>query len=386
VTKIIYLDNNASTALSPTVLSSMKDVENFVGNPSSPHRLGRAADEQVERARSQISEAVGASAREVVFTSGATEANNLALLGAWRAARRNNSGRRRIVVGSTEHPAILEPAAALAREGAEVVLLRVDAHGRIDLEHAAKAIDCRTLLVSVMAANNETGVLADIADIASLSRPLGVLVHSDATQAIGRIPVSLTDWDADMLSISGHKFHGPRGVGALIARREVDLEPLAYGGGQERGMRPGTANLPGIVGLGTAASEIPSLLDRAPAVAKLRDLLWCTLSDDLPGVSQNGSTTHRLPNTISIRFSGTDNEAILLGLDSVICSSGSACASGNPEPSHVLRRMGFSSDQAHESLRFSLSVVTTENEVRKAAVEIAGSVDYVRRALGGRQS
>lgn len=380
--EVIYLDNNATTMPAPEVLAAMSEAL-LLGNPASQHAAGRRADGAVEAARALVAGATGCRPGQVTFTSGSTESINLAILGAWRHHVRQGQARSRfrIAVGATEHPAVLEAAHELTREGAEVVELPVLADGRIDVDAARALIDGRVFMVSVMAANNETGVINPVADIATIAHRRGAHVHTDATQAMGRIVVDMTAWDVDLMSISGHKFHGPRGVGALLHTRAVPLEPLMYGGGQERGLRPGTHNAPGIVGLGAAAAFVPNLLASAEGIARLRDLLFELLCDGLPNVSRNGSADCVLGNTLNVRFAGADNEAVLSGLRTVMCSTGSACASGKPEPSHVLTAMGLSKAEAEESIRFSLSNATTEEDVRSAAAEVVDSVQYVVQAL-----
>lgn len=378
----VYLDNNATTVPSPEVLASMTGHPYLLGNPASPHVAGRIAAEAVEVARAQVAEVVGCQPSAVTFCSGATEANNLAILGCWRAASSGDHRRRRIVVSATEHPSVLEAASQAGREGAEIVMLRVDREGLLRRDEVTAAIDDRTLLVSVMLGNNETGVVQDIAWLSELAHEAGAFLHTDVTQAVGRIPVHAQTWGVDLLSLSGHKFHGPRGVGVLVREREVPLQPLAFGGGQERGLRPGTLNTPGIAGLAQACSAVPELLERMGTVEQLRDRMLSGLLARIDGVSLNGSDRHRLPNTLNVRFAGADNEAVLAGLRTVMCSTGSACSSGSMEPSHVLTAMGLSVGEANESLRFSLSAQTTEHEVACAVDEVAHSVRFVREAMG----
>jgi len=379
---VVYLDNNATTQPAPTVLEAWLDGASLA-NPASQHAEGKRASAAIEAARDAVGRATGARPNQVLITSGATESNNLAIIGTWRRAQRSGSGesRHKIAVGATEHPSVLEAAYSLTTEGAQVVELPVLPDGRLDLQAADGIIDGQTLLVSVMAANNETGVINAPAAIARTAHSHGAYFHTDATQAMGRLPVDFEDWGADLLSISGHKFHGPRGVGALIKNREVGLVPLMFGGGQERELRPGTINTAGVLGLAAACVLVPNLLASAPKVASLRDLLWQLIVEFLPDAQQNGSTDHRLSNTLNVWLPGADNEAVLAGLDAVMCSTGSACASGKPEPSHVLQAMGLGKTRANESLRFSLSTSTTESEIRLAARQLVESVAYVRGAM-----
>jgi len=377
----VYLDNNATTIPDASVLEAIEAASVLV-NPASPHQWGQEASHRADSDREMIAAAIGCRPQDVVFTSGATEANNLAILGAWRAHRSaNTQGRTRIAFAQTEHPAVLESARALVLEGASLVELPVEPDGRINLSRAAGLIDERTFLVSAMMANNETGVINDVAAIRELAHANGAIIHTDATQAMGRIPVNFGDLGVDLLSLSGHKFHGPRGIGALVKSRKVHLIPLMFGGGQEHELRPGTLNTPGVAGIAAAAALIPKLLASRSRMSDLRDQLWIGIRTAIPSAVQNGSTKSRLPNTLNVRFPGADNEAVLAGLSHVMCSTGSACASGRPEPSHVLTAMGLTESEASESLRLSLSHETTEEEIRIAYRDIAQAVEYVHSAL-----
>ena len=379
----IYLDNNASTAPDPLVVEAVANaLRELVANPSSQHAAGQAAAAQIEIAREQLAALVGCRSREVVFTSGATEANNLALQGVWLGTRTTTPNRTRIVIGATEHPAVHEAATELERLGAELVVVPVNSSGLLDLARLAAAVDNRTLLVSVMAANNETGVISDLAEVVPIAHGHGAWVHSDATQAVGRIPLSFSALDLDLLSMSAHKMHGPKGVGALVCSRQVPLAGVTIGGGQEHGLRSGTLNTPGIIGLGVAAKLAHSRIEERAQIEKLRDWFVGQLTQLIPAVEENGRSTARLPNTANLRFVGADAEAILAGMPQLACSTGSACASAVPTPSPVLRAMGLSNTAAAECLRFSLSRTTTENELRSAVAIISAAVQHVRTTLG----
>ena len=375
----VYLDNNATTQLDPRVLEAMLPVLASVGNPSSAHAAGQRARNEIEKARHRVAILLRSSPRELVFTSGSTEANNLALQG---AARRAPSTRRRIVSVTTEHPAILKTLEALSADGFEVVLVGVNTAGMVDLDAMRDAVNDETLLVTVMAANNETGVLAPLPAISDIAHCKGALMHSDATQLTVWGDVDVDVLGVDLLSISGHKMHGPQGVGALYVRREV-ARPLAavqHGGGQERGLRSGTLNTAGIAGLGVAA-ELAALEGPAAGrrVSVLRDDLHRKLADQLP-VTLNGHCEKRLPGTLNLAFSDIEAEAIIAGAPSVAVATGSACSTGDPGPSHVLRAMGIDADQAASSLRFGLSRFTTQQDVDVAAQLISSSAARVRTA------
>jgi cysteine desulfurase len=374
----IYLDNNATTALDERVLDAMLPVLRHVGNPSSGHLAGQTALRWVEDARRQVSDLLSSRSREIVFTSGSTEANNLALKGLFRTAEPR---RRRVVSVTTEHPAILETLNALTAEGADVVLVPVDDDGVVDLERLSDAVNDATLLVTVMAANNETGVLAPLSQIAEITHASGAVLHTDATQLLTWGAVDVDTLGVDLLSLSSHKMHGPQGVGALYARREFGwrLAPIQHGGGHERGMRSGTLNTAGIVGLGAAAaiaaSEGPMAAER---VRILRDQLHHELDELAAPVILNGHPVSRLPGTLNLTFPGADAEAVMAGAPDVALATGSACSTGQPEPSHVLTAMGADETRAACSLRFSLSRFTSARDVSTAATRIAGSVARVR--------
>ena len=374
----IYLDNNATTALDERVLGAMLPALRHVGNPSSAHPAGQTAHSWVEDARRQVAALLDASPREIVFTSGSTEANNLALKGLVHGA---DSGRRRVVSVTTEHPAILETLRALEAYGAQVILVPVDHSGLVDLQLLSDAVDDRTLLVTVMAANNETGVLAPLPQIAEIAHARGAILHTDATQLLAWGGIDVEALGVDLLSLSGHKMHGPQGVGALYVRRECSrrLVPVQHGGGHERGMRSGTLNTAGIVGLGAAAEiavrEGPT---EAQRIRMLRDLLHHELEESAGPVILNGHPVDRLPGTLNLAFAGADADAVMAGAPSVAIATGSACSTGHPGPSHVLTAMGVDEEQAACSLRFGLSRFTTTEEVTTAVSLVAASVARVR--------
>lgn len=363
---MIYLDNNATTPIDPRVREAMLPFlgEKF-GNPSSPHAAGRAAREAITKARGQVSALLGASEDSVTFTGGGTESITTAIRGALAA----QPGKRHIVTSSIEHSATKNLCEQLAREGCEVTWLRVDAGGRPDLAEYAAALRDDTALVSVIWANNETGVLFPVEEMARIADERRIVVHVDAVQAAGKIPIDLARVPAHLLSLAAHKFHGPKGVGALFVRQGLGLPPLLRGGGQESGRRAGTENVPGIVGLGVAADLAMSALPtEMPRVAVLRDDFEDGVRQRFPDARFHGDAAHRLPNTTNFALAGRDAQGLLAGLDrlGVACSIGSACTSGEVDASHVLRAMGVGDDEARSSLRFSFSRMNTADEVPAA--------------------
>lgn len=374
----IYLDNNATTALDERVLEAMLPALRHVGNPSSGHLAGQAARRLVEDARQHVAALLDASPREIVFTSGSTEANNLALQGLIHG---EYPRRRRIVSVTTEHPAILETLRALEAEDTEVVLVPVDRWGIVDLQRLSDAVDDQTLLVTIMAANNETGVLAPLPQIAEIAHVKGALLHTDATQLLAWGGVEVDHLGVDLLSLSGHKMHGPQGVGALYMSRECSrrLMPIQHGGGHERGIRSGTLNTAGIVGLGAAAEiAVSEGSVAARRVQGLRDQLHRELEKSAAPVILNGHPVDRLPGTLNLSFPGADADAVIAGAPTVAVATGSACSTGHPGPSHVLTAMGVDEEQAACSLRFGLSRFTTAEEVTAAMSLVAASVARVR--------
>jgi cysteine desulfurase len=384
--KRLYLDHHATTPVDPRVLEVMLPYlhEEF-GNPSSStHPFGWAAQEAVEKARAQVAALIGATAKEIVFTSGATESNNIAILGAAAAAP---PGRTHLITQATEHHAVLDPLRQLERRGFRLTILAPDGEGRIDPAQVEAEISEQTLLVSIMAAQNEVGTLEPLAAIGALARRVGALFHTDAAQAAGKIPLNVESAGIDLLSISAHKYHGPKGCGALFVRRRgtrVRLSPLAFGGGQEGGLRPGTLNVPGIAGLGEA-SRIAALEmeEEAVRLRRLRERLHETIRAGIPDVRLNGpaGAAERLPGNLSLSFPRVDGTALIVGLKDIAVSSGSACTTGSPEPSYVLRAIGVPPDLAVSTLRLGLGRFTTEEEVDIAAARI---VETVRKLRGRR--
>lgn len=365
-----YLDNNATTALAPAALEAMLPwLTTGFANPSSPHAAGMAAREAVGEARGRVAALIGARAAEIVFTGSATEATHLALLGSLKALAEAQPERRHVVTTAVEHPGTLMLVEELKRQGWIVSVLPVDDRGRLPLSLLEASVTDSTALVSVMWANNETGVLMPVAEAAALARAHGALFHTDAVQAAGRVHVSVEEAGADLLTLSAHKFHGPKGVGALYVRKGTPLAPLVHGH-QEKRRRGGTENVPGIVGMGAAAGLASAALDRASAIAALRDRLEAGVLARCPGSRVNGAGAERLPNTSSILFAGpggrrVEAEELLMRLDraGIQVSMGAACASGGNTPSHVLTAMGLSEVEASATLRFSLSRDTTDAEV-----------------------
>ncbi len=360
----IYLDHNATTPLLPEVIGAMTRIlTDTYGNPSSIHAFGQQAKAALDEARSSVAALIDADPHEVVFTSGGTEADNLALRGA--AEVLEASGRRHLVTIGIEHEAVLNTVKALERRGWRATVLPVPASGVITAAAVAEALTDQTSIVSVMHANNEVGTIQPVAEIAALARARRALVHTDAVQTVGKIPVSVRALGVDLLSLSAHKFGGPKGVGALWIRRGVRLAPILTGGRPERNRRAGTENVPAIAGLGAAAGVARSKLAGAPAIAALRDRLEQAILAGVPGTALNGAPDRRVPNTTNISFDGIEAESLLIGLDleGVAVSTGSACSSGTLEASHVLRAMGLPASRTRNSLRFSLGAETTAADV-----------------------
>lgn len=368
---MIYLDHNASTPVLPEVLEAMLPwLGPAAANPSSAHPSGRAARRAIEAARAQVAELIGASADEIVFSSGGTESSNLAIFGV--APPWSPDGRAGVVTSAVEHPATARPCDRLAERGYRVTRLPVDARCVVDLEAARVAIDADTRLVTVMHANNETGTLQPIAELARLARAAGALVHTDAAQSVGKVPVRVAELDVDLLTVAGHKLYAPKGVGALFVRRGVKLTPHTLGAGHERGVRPGTENTAFIVGLG-AACEIASrsLDDEAARQAALRDLLLTKLRGAISGVTVHGALAPRLPSTLYVSFTGANGAALLGRCVDVAASTGSACHEGSERPSPVLTAMGIAHDEALGAVRLSLGRGTTEEDIVRAAEALA---------------
>jgi len=376
----IYLDYQATTPTDPRVVDAMLPyfTQKF-GNPHSRnHGYGWEAEEAVETAREQVAAIINADPREIIFTSGATESNNLALKGVMHF---HKSKKNHLITCVTEHKCVLDSARHLELEGFEVTYLPVKPDGLIDLEVLAAAITPKTALVSIMAANNEIGVIQPLAEIGAICRAKGVYFHTDAAQAVGKIPMDVEAMKIDLMSISGHKIYGPKGIGALYVRRKprVRLEAMIHGGGQERGMRSGTLPTPLIVGLGEACAiaqkEMP---DEAKRMEALRDRLYRGITEKLPEVYLNGDLAHRLPGNLNLSFAYVEGEGLMMGIKDLAVSSGSACTSASLEPSYVLRALGVNEELAHTSIRFGLGRFTTTDEVDMAVEQVVSAVTRLR--------
>jgi cysteine desulfurase len=372
----VYFDHNASTPVSPDVLdvyvAALREVP---ANASSVHRDGQLAHQRLEQARAQVARFLGCAPKEVVFTSGGTEADNLAVLGAVRASTQPD---RHVVTTAIEHPAVLNACRQLERESVEVTYVRPERDGWVSPEAVRAAIRPETVLVSVMHANNETGVIQPVAEIGRITRELGILFHSDGVQAVGKIPVSVSDLGVDLYSISGHKLNAPKGVGALYVRKGVTLQPLQFGGRHEGGRRAGTENVPAAIALGAAAEHCE---DPTKLLSQVRYRIERRVAAEIPNVMVNGWTAPRLPNTVNISFDGIEGESLVIALDlrGFAVSSGSACSSGAVEPSHVLIAMGLAPEQAKASLRFSVGLGNTVEQADALVDALAASCVHLRR-------
>ncbi len=378
----IYLDYAATAPVDDRVAELMARYltrSGDYGNPASrSHMLGWLAEEAVENARNEVADLLGADSREIVWTSGATESNNLALKG---VAENFAPADCHIIVSATEHKAVLDPAHYLESKGYGLTVVQPEENGVISVESIRKAWQPNTRLVSIMAANNETGVLNPVAEIGALCAEKDVWFHVDAAQAVGKIPVDVNNWQATLVSVSGHKFYGPKGIGALYKRRRSSLDLVAqiHGGGHERGMRSGTLPTHQLVGIGEAARLVrEELTADAERIGALRDRLWNGIAD-LGDISINGGSAQRTPNHLNIAFGGVDGEALMMALRNIAVSTGSACTSASVEPSYVLKAMGLSDQAAHGSLRFSLGRYTTEDEVETAIHSIREAVTALRQ-------
>ncbi|HTZ99225.1 MAG TPA: cysteine desulfurase family protein [Candidatus Aquilonibacter sp.] len=379
----VYLDYNATTPVAPAVLEAMLPFlgETF-GNAGSVHSAGQRARAAVDAARESVAALIGAKPSEIVFTSGGTEADNLAIFGTVAASAKP---RKHIVTTAIEHHAILHSCEELARQGVDITVVPVrrgpDAQGVVDPEDIRSSIRPETILVTVMHANNELGTIQPIEEIARIAAEAGVRFHCDGVQSAGKVPLDVHRLGVDLLSISAHKFYGPKGVGALYVRTGASIAPRFFGGHAERDRRPGTENVPGIIGIGRAAELARKLLaEDAARIAPLRDRLESALLERIPAARVNGDRAHRVPNTTNISFPGAAGEALLIALDlqGVECSTGAACSSGSTEPSHVLTAAGLSRDDARASLRFSLGRPTTAVEIDRAIESIPGVVERIR--------
>ena len=377
----IYMDYHATTPMDPRVFEAMKPyfMETFGNAASRNHSFGWQAEEAVEKSRKQIADLIGATPKEIVFTSGATESNNLAIKGvAEMYAEKGNH----IITAATEHKAVLDTCKRLEKHGIRVSYLPVQSNGLIDLDMLRDAITDKTILVTIMYANNEIGVLQNMAEIGKIAKAKGVLVHTDATQAVGKVPVNVIKDNVDLVSLTAHKIYGPKGVGALYVRRKsprVQITAQMDGGGHERGMRSGTLNVPGIVGLGEACAlcqaEMP---EESKRMAYLRDKLKNKLEAGLDQVYVNGTLEHRLPNNLNMSFAYVEGESLLMGINDIAVSSGSACTSATLEPSYVLKALGAGDDLAHSSIRFGLGRFNTEEEVDYVADKVIDVVKKLR--------
>ena len=376
--RVIYLDNNATTRTAPEAVAAMLPYfSEYYGNASSIHKFGGRLAKVVEEGRAKVAAFLGADPSEIIFTSCGTEGDNAAILSALDVCQK----RRKIVMSTVEHPAVLNLGKDLERRGYTVAKIPVDSLGRLDMDRAREMIDVNTAVVSVMWANNETGNIYPVEELAELAHRAGALFHTDAVQSAGKIPFKLRDMDIDMLSVSGHKFHAPKGIGALYVRRGVRFRPFVVGGHQERGRRAGTENVPYIVGMGVAAELAMANFDRENTyVRKLRDDLHNRLIAAIPSVRVNGDMEHRLPNTTNLSFEYIEGESILMHMDiyGICASSGSACTTGSLEPSHVLRAMGVPYTAAHGAIRFSLSRYNTQEDVDAVVEVMPGIIEKIR--------
>ncbi len=377
--KTIYMDNNATTKVADEVLEEMlPSLKDFYGNPSSMHTFGGKVGKKIRQAREQIAELLSCDPAEIIFTSGGTESDNTAIKGILAA----NPGKRKIITTRVEHPAVLATCRELEGRGYSLVELGVNADGQIDLAELKEELDDNTAIVTIMYANNETGVIFPIDKISELVKNNGAVLHTDAVQAVGKIPLDLKNNSIDLLSLSGHKLHAPKGVGILYVRKGTRISPFMVGGHQEAGRRAGTENTPGIVALGKACQlASDNIIEENSRVKALRDKLEKAILKNCPSATLNGDKKNRLPNTTNISFEYIEGEAILLLLDQfgICASSGSACTSGSLEPSHVLRAMGVPFTAAHGSIRFSLSRYNTEDEVDFVIEKMPGIVNRLRQ-------
>ncbi len=377
----IYMDNHATTQVDPRVVEAMLPyfTEKYGNAASRNHEYGWIAEQAVEQARERIARLIGATAKEIIFTSGATESDNLAIKGVAEMYKEKGN---HIITQAIEHKAVLDTCKRLEKYGFRVTYLPVQKDGRIDLDDLKRSMDDKTILVTIMAANNEIGALQPIREIGALCHERGVLFHTDAVQAIGKVPFNVIQDNVDLASITAHKIYGPKGVGALYVRRKnprVQLVAQIDGGGHERGMRSGTLNVPGIVGLGKAC-EIASneMADEAKKLAALRDRLKDAIMGQLDEVYINGSVEHRLPGNLNISFAYVEGESLLMGINDIAVSSGSACTSATLEPSYVLKALGAGDDLAHSSIRFGLGRFNTEAEVDYVAERVVDTVKRLR--------
>lgn len=377
----IYLDYHATTPMDPRVLEAMMPyfTEVFGNAASRNHSFGWQAEKVVEDSRDQIASIVGATGKEIIFTSGATEADNLALQGVADFHKKKGN---HIITSPLEHKAILDTCHYLEQNGYEVTYLSVDKDGCIDLKELEDAITDKTIMVSLMAANNEIGTVYPLKEIGAITRAKGVIFHCDATQGIGKIPIDVNEMNIDLLSMTAHKLYGPKGIGALYVRRKrprVRISPIIYGGGHERGMRSGTLNVSGIIGFAKAIELCQSEMEEeAERLISLRERLHTKLTDKLDYVFLNGHETNRLPGNLNVSFAYVEGESLIMGISDIAVSSGSACTSASLEPSYVLRAMGVGDELAHSSIRFGLGRFTTEEEIDYTAEKMITTVSRLR--------
>lgn len=377
----IYMDNAATTALSEEALSAMLPYfRQHYGNASSIHATGRDARKAIETARRQVAAAIGATPQEIYFTAGGTESDNWAIKGAAAYLKAKGRGNH-IITSAVEHHAVLHSCQYLEKNGFAVTYLPVDEYGFVKPSDVEAAITDDTILITIMAANNEIGTLEPVAEIGAIAKAHKVLFHTDAVQALGAVPVDVNAWNVDLLSLAAHKFHGPKGVGALYIRKGVRIDPLIHGGAQERNQRAGTENLPAIVGMGAAAEEaVASMAENAARMTLLRDRLIDGILKEIPEVRLNGPRENRLPNNVNVSVKYVEGEALLLRLDlmGIAASSGSACTSGSLDPSHVLLAIGLPHEIAHGSLRLTLGADSTKEEVDEVLRVLPGVVKTLR--------
>ena len=377
----IYLDYNATTPTDPRVVEAMLPyfTEIFGNAASRNHSFGWTAEDAVGKARDLVGEAIGATGKEIVFTSGATESDNMAILGVAEFYRDKG---RHIITSPIEHKAVVDPYHALEQKGYEITFLEVDEHGRIDLKQLESSIRKDTVLVSLMAGNNEIGTLNPLREIGRITRDQGVLFHCDATQGVGKIPIDVDEMNVDLLSMTAHKIYGPKGIGALYARRKkprVRISPIMFGGGHERGFRSGTLNVTGIVGFGKAIElAMEEMASEAERQIGLRQQMYKRFTDELDYVFLNGHPTERLPNNLNLSFGYVEGESLMMGISDIAVSSGSACTSSSLEPSYVLRSLGVGDDLAHSSIRFGFGRFSTMEEVNYAADKVIEAVKRLR--------
>ncbi len=360
----VYMDHSATTRTDDDIARIMVEyMTDHYGNPSSIHSFGRTVRKGVEEAREKIARCIGAEPNEIIFTSGGTESDNIAIRG---AALANKKRGNHIITSTVEHHAVLDTCKALSREGFEVTFLPVDEYGMVNVEDVKKAITDQTILITIMHANNEVGTIQPIKEIGALAKERGITFHSDTVQSVGKIPVNVNELNIDLLSISAHKFYGPKGIGCLYMRKGARVLPISYGGSQERKRRPGTENVPGIIGFAAAMEKaVNSINEQAAYQSKLRDKLINGIFDRIDFIKLNGHPTERLPNNVNMSFQFIEGESLLLSLDmkGIAASSGSACTSGSLDPSHVLLAMGLNHETAHGSLRLTLGKDNTEEQI-----------------------